>query len=385
MRVLLAPALLLVAPTFAEKKVITSPGGVRSASPLSAAIEADGFLYVSGMVGRDTKGQFARGDVPAQTRQVLDNIGAALKAAGVDFRHVVSTTVYIADVRTLPEADSVYRKFFPSDFPARTVLESMLMAPEAIVEISAVAVKDLAQKRVLKPDGWAEPSGPFSHGVFGSSTLFLSSLQGQGDTIQAQTESVLNRQNQLLQAAGLAFGDLVSTRIYLADPAQYNAMNEIYRRFVTVAPPTRATVHAQPVEPGSMIHIASVAVRDSGRNRPTGEGWTSPIHSYAVQAGRRLYIAGMTGRTQDGKFAVNDIKAQTRQALASIDLQLKKFGMTFADAVDCVVWLRDARHFAQMNEVYREYVKPDPPARATVRIPPTSSEGLIEVMMIAAK
>ena len=59
--------------------------------------------------------------------------------------------------------------------------------------------------------------------------------------------------------------------------------------------------------------------------------------------------------------------------------------MTFADTVDAVIWLREPRHAAAMNEVYREIVKPNPPARATVRLSPNAAEGLIEIMMIAHK
>lgn len=378
---------------FAEKKVITPEGVPRSSSPLSAAIEADGMLWVSGMVGRDAAGRFARGDVKAQTQQTLANIRAALKAAGLDFSHVVSTNLYLADVRTLPEADEAYRVAFPKDFPARTVLESMLMAPEALVEISAIAIRDLARRRFIRPDGWSEPQGPFSHAVDAAGTLFLSSLHPvhpgtghlAGTSIQAQTERVMRNQEELLKAAGFLFADLVTTRIFLADSASYSGLNDVYRRFVTAPPPARATLNAFPVHLGHLLQTQSVAVKGSGEGRPTGESWTSPIHSYSVKAGRRLYITGMTGRAPDGQFALNDIRAQTRQALATIEVELKKHGFTWADIVDSTVYLRDTRHFAAMNEVYRETVKLDPPARATVRIPLNSVEGLVEIMMVAVR
>jgi enamine deaminase RidA (YjgF/YER057c/UK114 family) len=103
------------------------------------------------------------------------------------------------------------------------------------------------------------------------------------------------------------------------------------------------------------------------------------------KTGDTVYLSGMTGRAPGGRFARNDIKAQTRQALLSIEEQLKLNGMTFANAVDTVVWLRDPRHAAGMNSVYREMVKPNPPARATVRIAPADADALIEIMMIAVR
>lgn len=389
----LAACLLICLSAFAAKKVIVVDGAAPSSSPLSAAVETEHLVYVSGMLGRDAKGAFARGDVAAQVRQTLDNIGQALKAAGLGFGHVVGTTLYLTDLRTLPQADEVYRKYFPKDFPARTTLESQLMTPEGLVEISAIAIRDISRKRFIHPEGWANPVAPVSYAVEAGDTLFLSALQPvdaatgalAGDSIQSQTERVMRNQEEILRAAKMTFGDLVFSRIYLTDPGDYAGLNEVYRKFVTAPPPARATVHGFPDEPGRLLQVQSTAVRGSGKGRPTGEGHTSPIHSFSVKASATLYITGMTGRTPEGSLAKNDIRAQTRQALKTIEEQLTKHGMTFADAVDCVVWLQDARHFTGMNEVYREVVKPNPPARATVRIAPASAAALIEIMMIASK
>jgi 2-iminobutanoate/2-iminopropanoate deaminase len=93
----------------------------------------------------------------------------------------------------------------------------------------------------------------------------------------------------------------------------------------------------------------------------------------------------MTGGAVDGSVARGDIREQTRQSLRTIEEQLQKHHLTMDNVVDSVVWLRDARYFAAMNEVYREVVGPNPPARTTVRIPPNSGESLIEIMMLAVK
>jgi len=86
---------------------------------------------------------------------------------------------------------------------------------------------------------------------------------------------------------------------------------------------------------------------------------------------------GGAGWRPDGTIELGDFRAQTRQALATIEEQLTRHGMTFADVVESTVWMRDARDFAGMNEAYAEIVTPNPPARATVRISPTSGEGVL--------
>lgn len=367
----------------AEKKAIRPPAGP-SSGPYSAGVITDKFLYVSGHVGPEPGGGFAPGDVKTQTRRCLELVGKVLKEAGLDYKDVVSTTLYLTDIRTLPAADSAYRDILGDKFAARVEIESQLLIPEALVEVSAIAVRS-GNARPIQPEGWTKPAGVLAEG-----TLFFSSLRPvapatgmlAGTTIEEQTTQVMRNQEAALKAAGMKFDDMTASRIYITDPSYYAGLNEAYKKFVTAPPPARATVLSAPVEPGHLVQIQSVAVKGSGANRPAGD---SPIHSYSVKAGDTLYITGMTGRAPDGTFARNDIKAQTRQALKTIEEQLKRHGMTFADAVDAVVWLRDPRHAAAMNEVYREIVKPLPPARATVRLSPNSADGLIEIMMIAHK
>ena len=378
----------------AEKKAIRPPASA-TAGPYSAGVLTDKLLYVSGHVGPEPGGGFAPGDVKTQTRRCLELVGKVLKEAGLDYRNVVSTTLYLADIRTLDTADRAYREVFTAPlFPARVEIESQLLIPEALVEVSAVAIRgDWRSAIYLKPDGWAEPKRPLSHGVLAGGTLFFSALRPvdpasgalAGNTIEEQTTQAMRNQEAVLNAAGLKFADMAASRIYLADSSYYTGLNEAYKKFVTAPPPARATINAAPVEPGHLLQIQSVAVQGSGKDRPSGEGITSPIHSYSVKTGDTLYITGMTGRATDGTFARNGIKVQTRQALKTIEEQLARHGMTFADTVDAVIWLREPRHAAAMNEVYREIVKPNPPARATVRLSPNTAEGLIEIMMIAHK
>lgn len=343
-------------------------------------------------MGPEPGGGFAPFDIKTQTRRCLELVGKVIKEAGLEPRNVVSTTFYLTDIRTLDAADAAYGEFFQTPHPARVEIECQLLIPEALVEVSAVVARgDLRANIYIDPGGWAKPKRPVSHAILASGTLFFSLLRPvdpatsvlAGNTIEEQVTQTMRNQEAVLAAAGLKFADMAATRIYLTDSSYYNGLNDAYKKFVTAPPPARATVSGTPFEPGHLVQMQSVAVKGSGEGRPSGEGITSPIHSYSVKAGNIVYVTGMTGRAPDGSYAPNDIKAQTRQALATIDEQLKRHGMTFADVVDAVVWLRDPRHAAAMKEVYREIVKPNPSARATVRLPPNAAAGLIEIMMIA--
>jgi reactive intermediate/imine deaminase len=105
--------------------------------PLSPAVRAGDFVYVSGQVPvRD--GSVVDGGIEPQTRQVLENVKAALALAGATIDDVVKTTVWIEDARDFGGMNKVYATYFPKEPPARTTVESRLMI-DIKVEIEAVA------------------------------------------------------------------------------------------------------------------------------------------------------------------------------------------------------------------------------------------------------
>lgn len=106
--------------------------------PLSPAVRAGDFVYVSGQVPVLPDGTTVVGGIEAQTRQVLDNLAAALALAGCRLDQVVKTTCILADAREFGSFNKVYAGYFLREPPARTTLEARLMI-DIRVEIEAVA------------------------------------------------------------------------------------------------------------------------------------------------------------------------------------------------------------------------------------------------------
>lgn len=106
--------------------------------PLSPAVRAGDMVYVSGQVPVRPDGTMVTGGIEEQTRQVLENIRAALALAGATMDQVVKTTVWIEDARDFGGMNRVYGKVFAAEPPARTTVESRLMV-DIKVEIEAVA------------------------------------------------------------------------------------------------------------------------------------------------------------------------------------------------------------------------------------------------------
>lgn len=106
--------------------------------PLSPAVRAGDFVFISGQVPVRPDGTMEDGGIEPQTRQVLENVKAALALAGATMDQVVKTTVWIEDARDFGGMNKVYGTYFPKDPPARTTAESRLMV-DIKVEIEAVA------------------------------------------------------------------------------------------------------------------------------------------------------------------------------------------------------------------------------------------------------
>jgi len=123
------------------REAIATPDAPKALGPYCQAIRANGFLFLSGQIAIDpATNEFAGGDIAAQTRRVLDNIGAVLRAAGAGFDRVVKTTVFLADLSEFAAMNAVYGEYFRDPAPARATLQAARLPRDARIEIDAVAV-----------------------------------------------------------------------------------------------------------------------------------------------------------------------------------------------------------------------------------------------------
>ncbi|MBN9220318.1 MAG: RidA family protein [Mesorhizobium sp.] len=108
--------------------------------PLSPAVRAGDFVYISGQVPVGADGIVVKGGITEQTEQVLANVKAALALAGCTLDDVVKTTVWLEDARDFGAFNAVYGTHFPKNPPARTTVESRLMI-DIKIEVEAVAYR----------------------------------------------------------------------------------------------------------------------------------------------------------------------------------------------------------------------------------------------------
>jgi 2-iminobutanoate/2-iminopropanoate deaminase len=128
------------------KKIISTSEAPAAIGPYSQAVRSGNFLFCSGQIPLDPKsGQIVSGDIATQTRRVLDNVGAVLKAEGLTFENIVKTTIFLTDLGDFQTVNETYAAYFKQQPPARSTVQVSALPKGAKVEIEVIAIPDTGE------------------------------------------------------------------------------------------------------------------------------------------------------------------------------------------------------------------------------------------------
>ena len=388
----------------AQQLKAVTPREVQSAGRIcSPGVDAGDYVYISGQGPRRPDGTLPASPTE-QVKQAFDNVEAVVKAAGLTKEHVVYTQIYLDDMHNYEAMDKVFAEYFGKMSPARAVL-GVAKVPESPVEVNAVAVRSLEDKRAIYPVNFkskdSAPGGMQTH-----DRLFVSSMSGTDpstgkipDDPGAQVDFALNRMEDVLKAAGLDLKNMVFVNPYLTTDIPSRVMNEHYaHRFEFGNTPARATIEVSSLPGGAHIEYTGVAVRDLSKRkavRPKNMP-PSPTASPCVFAGDTLYCSAKDGfipGPHGGVYATTT-QHQLRQTMRNQLDNLEEAEMNFNQVVSTNVYLDNLSDLAVFDEVYAQYFSSIPPARSTVQqIAPTERKadkqdhfpGLEQVSLIAVR
>lgn len=125
-----------------QKKIIETKNAPAPIGPYSQAVMVGNTLYVSGAVCIDAEtGDIDTSNRENETKKVMENLGAILKAADMDYSNIVKTSIFLMDMNDFATVNKVYSSYFTSDFPARETVQVSRLPKDVNVEISVIAVK----------------------------------------------------------------------------------------------------------------------------------------------------------------------------------------------------------------------------------------------------
>ncbi|MDQ7056846.1 MAG: RidA family protein [Persephonella sp.] len=121
-------------------QIIHTEKAPEAIGPYSQAVKYENLLFISGQIAIDPETQeFTGGDAKQQTERVMENIKAILEEAGLNFNHVIKTTIYLKNIQDFEAVNEVYGRYFTEHKPARATVEVSNLPKGALVEIEAIA------------------------------------------------------------------------------------------------------------------------------------------------------------------------------------------------------------------------------------------------------
>lgn len=124
------------------KKIINTTNAPAPIGPYSQAVMVGNMLYTSGQIAIDPKtNELVTSEIKAETKVVMENLKALLSEAGMDFSHVIKSTIFISNMNDFAKINEVYGSYFLSNFPARETVQVACLPKNVNVEISVIATK----------------------------------------------------------------------------------------------------------------------------------------------------------------------------------------------------------------------------------------------------
>jgi len=122
------------------KKIINTKNAPAPIGPYNQSVKIGNILLISGQIALlpETM-ELIKGGVKKETHQVMKNIGAILKEAGLDYSNIAKASIFCKDLEDFSEINEIYGSYFKNDFPARECVEVSRLPKDVAVEISVIA------------------------------------------------------------------------------------------------------------------------------------------------------------------------------------------------------------------------------------------------------
>jgi reactive intermediate/imine deaminase len=234
----------------AEKRAVYPPS-FKPDDSMAPGILTHDRLFVSAMTGSNPATGKVPDDAAMQVDLALDRMQAVLKAAGLDFSHMVFVNPYLtAEIPTRVMNERYARRFEFGNTPARATIQVASLPGGAHIEYTGVAVRDLKQRQAVRPKNMA-PSPTASPCVFAGDTLFCSAKSGfipgphggeYATTTPHQLRQTMRNLLDNLEEAGMSFDEVVATNVYLDSLQDASAFDDVYTQYFDSVLPARTTI-----------------------------------------------------------------------------------------------------------------------------------------------
>ena len=354
-------------------------------------------------------GKIVDGGIEEQAEQCFRNVKAIVESIDHHLNDVIRITVFVRDIQDMDAVDAVYRSYFPTYVPARTVMAVDALPSDALIQVEALVsngegtipnapqagdlIKYVNNTAAAPLSALSSQTVAFSHYNNITAQLPIDPVSGQlvVGGVAEQTAQCLKNVKAVLNSIDVPFDDIVKVNVFLTDLADVDAVNEVYTRFFpdsgiaravhylparTVVPVAALPMHAKVQIEAVVSHgdgtppqavedrhglIIEANDTDAAPRCPLSTQTVAFSHYNNITA--QLPIDPATGKLVDG-----GAKEQAAQCLSNVKAIIECVDHTLADAVKVNVFVRDLADMDAVDEAYVQFFPDCTPARRVVGV-----------------
>ncbi|MEG0375678.1 MAG: RidA family protein [Raoultibacter sp.] len=365
-------------------------------------------------------GELVAGGVKEQAEQCFKNIKAIVESIDHGMTDVIRVTIFLKNIKDIDVVDAVYKSFFPTYVPTRTVVAVAAMPMNALVQVEALLsngegtipnapqagdlVKYTNNTALAPLSDLSTQIVAFSHYSNVTAQLPLDPMTGQivVGGVKEQAAQCLSNIKAILASIDVPFDDIVKINIFLKDLSAAEAVDETYSRFfpdsaiarAVAYVPARTVVEVAALPMHALVQIEAVVSHGDGTppqavedrhglileaNNTDG----APVCSLSTQTVAFSHYNNTSAQLpidpKTGALVAGGIKEQAAQCLQNLKTIIESVDHVMEDAVKVNIFLKDIEDLEAVNEVYAMFFPGGTPARRVVGTSALPMDALVQI------
>ena len=364
-------------------------------------------------------GELVEGGIFEQAEQCFENLEAVVESIDHSLNDVARLTVFVRDIRDMDAVDEVYRAFFTTYVPSRTVMAVADLPLGSLVQIEALLtngegtipnapqagdlVKYVNNTHNAPFDALSAQTVAFSHYNNISAQLPIDPVSNQivVGGVAEQAAQCLKNIKAILSSIDVPFDDIVKVTVFLKNLSDIDAVNDVYTRFfpdsgiarAVAYMPARTVVEVAELPMHALVQIEAVVSHGDGtppqevearhglivEAYDTDAAPVSPLSTQSVAFSHYNNISAQLGvDPATGKLVAGGVAEQAEQACKNIKAIIENVEHTMEDAVKANIYLRNLDDLAAIEDVYARYFT-GAPARRVVGTSALPMDALVQI------
>ena len=397
----------------------------KNIGPYSQTVAFSHYNNLSAQLPIDPKsGELVAGGVKEQAEQCFKNIKAIVDSIDHVMNDVVRITVFVKNIKDMDAVDEVYKTFFTSYVPTRTVVAVAALPMDALVQVEAIVsngegtipnapqagdlIKLTNNTANAPTSSLSTQTVAFSHYNNLSAQLPIDPKSGRlvAGGVKEQAEQCLKNIKAILESIDVPFDDIVKITIFLKDLSDIEAVNEVYTTFfpdsaiarAVAYVPARTTVAASALPMDALVQIEAVVSHGDGTPPQAVEDRhgliieannteNAPKSSLSTQTVAFSHYNHLSAQLpldpKTGEMVAGGVKEQAGQCLKNIKAIIESVDHVMEDVVKVNIFLKNIADSDAVDEVYATFFPSGVPARRTVGVSALPQDALIQIDVIA--